>query len=178
MFNRNNVKVSYSCLPNFANIIKAHNNRILYEEKTQDQPKFNCWHKDGCPLEGNSLYKELIYQCNLKENNTCDRVNYNGLTFKEWFYKHCNSFKYKSTGNSTELSKHFWEMKRKGIEKPIMHWSVIDHAKPYKNGSKRCNLCLTEKYHILTSPVNLINKSSELVSKCLLENKFFTSFLH
>ena len=26
--------------------------------------------------------------------------------------------------------------KRKGIEKPIMHWSVIDHAKPYQNGLK------------------------------------------
>ena len=23
-------------------------------------------------------------------------------------------------------------MKRKGIEKPIMYWSVIDHAKPYR----------------------------------------------
>ena len=37
IFNRNNVKVSYSCLPNFANIIKSHNNRILSEEK----PKIN-----------------------------------------------------------------------------------------------------------------------------------------
>ena len=63
-------------------------------------------------------------------------------------------------------------MKRKGIEKSIMHGSVVDHAKPYKNGSKRYNLCLTEKYHILTSPVNLINERSELVSKCCHENKF------
>ena len=31
--------------------------------------------------------------------------------------------------------------KRKSIEKTIMHWSVEDHAKPYQNGSKRCNLC-------------------------------------
>ena len=42
IFNRNNVKVSYSCLPNFANMIKSHNNRILSEEKTQDQRKCNC----------------------------------------------------------------------------------------------------------------------------------------
>ena len=63
IFNRNNVKVSYSCLPNFANIIKSHNNRILSEEKTQDQPKCNCWQKDTCPLEGHCLDKELIYRC-------------------------------------------------------------------------------------------------------------------
>ena len=175
IFNRSNVKVSYSCLPNFANMIRSHNKRILSEEKTQDQQKCNCWQKDTCPLEENCLDKELIYQCTLKENTTSDRVNYNGLTentFKDRFYKHRISFKHKSKANSTELSKHFWEMKRKGIEKPIMHWSVIDHAKPYQNGSKGCNLCLIEKYHILTSRVNLINKRSELVSKCRHENKF------
>ena len=168
IFNRNNVKVSYSCLPNFANMIKSNNNRILSEEKTQDQPKCNCRQKDTCPLEGHCLDKELIYRCILKENTTSDGVNYNGLTentFKDRFYKHRNSFKYESKANSTELSKHFWEMKRKGIKKPIMHWSAIDYAKPYQNGSKKCNLCLTENYHILTLPVNLINKRSELASK-------------
>ena len=139
IFNRNNVKVSYSCLPNFANIIKSHNNRILSEEKTQDQPKCNCRQKDTCPLEGHCLDKELIYRCILKENTTSDGVNYNGLTentFKDRFYKHRNSFKYESKANSTELSKHFWEMKRKGIKKPIMHWSVIDHAKHIRTGLK------------------------------------------
>ena len=63
-------------------------------------------------------------------------------------------------------------MKRKGIKKPTMQWSVIDHAKPYQNGSKWRNLCLTEKYHVLTSPANLINERSKLVSKCRHENKF------
>ena len=37
IFNRSNVKVRYSCLPYFANIIKSYNNRILSEEKTKDQ---------------------------------------------------------------------------------------------------------------------------------------------
>ena len=170
IINRDNVKVSYSCLPNFAYMLKSHNSRILSEEKTQEQPKCNCRQKDTCPLEGHCLDKELIYQCTLKENT----ISYNGLTentFKDRFQKHRNSFKYESKANSTELSKHFWEMKRKGIEKPIMHWSVIDHAKLYQNGSTRCNLSLTEKYHILISSVKLINKRSELVWKCFHENK-------
>ena len=108
------------------------------------------------------------------KDTTSDGVNYGFRenTFKGRFCKYRNAFKYESKANSTELSKHFWEMKRKGIEKPVMHWSVIDHAKPYHNGSKRCKLCLTEKYHILTSPVNLVNKSAELVSKCH-QNKFY-----
>ena len=55
IFNRKNVKVSCSCLRNFANMIKAHNNTISHEEKTQDQPKCNC--------------RQLLYQCNIKDNN-------------------------------------------------------------------------------------------------------------
>ena len=133
-------------------MIKSHNNRILSEKKTQDQPKRNCRQKDTCPTEGHYLDQELIYQCILKENTISDGVT----TIKDRFYKHRNSFKYESKANCTELSKPLWEMKRKDIKKPIIHWSVIDHAKAYRNGSKMCNLCLTEKYHILTSPVNLI----------------------
>ena len=71
----------------------------------------------------------------MKKNSTSDGVNYNGLTkstVKDRFCKHRNSFKCESEANSIELSTHYWEMKRKGIEKPIMYWSVIDHAKPYR----------------------------------------------
>ena len=112
IFNRNNAKVSYSCLPNFANMIKSHNNRILFEEKTQHQPNVIADRKI-LVLEGNCLDKELTYQCSLKENTNSDGVNYNGITentFKERFYKDRNSFKYESKANSTELSNHFWEM--------------------------------------------------------------------
>ena len=63
-------------------MIKSHNSRILSEVKTQDQPKCNCRQKDTLPLEEDCLDKELIYQCNLKEHTTSDRVNYNGLTEK------------------------------------------------------------------------------------------------
>ena len=62
IFNRSNVKVSYSCLPNFANMIKSHNNRILTSEKIQGQQKCNCRQKDTCPLEGNcfsALWKRI-----------------------------------------------------------------------------------------------------------------------
>ena len=54
-----------------------------------------------------------------------------------------------------------------------MQRSVIDHPKPYTNGSKRCNLSWTEKYQILISLLNLINKRSELASKRRLENMFY-----
>ena len=103
IFNRNNVKVCYSCSPNFGSMIKSHNDRILFEKKTEDQLKSNCRKKDTCPLKGHCLDKELMYRCILKENTTSDGVTYNGLTentFKDPFYKYCNSFKYKSKDES------------------------------------------------------------------------------
>ena len=94
------------------------------------------------------------------------------IIFNDWFYKHWNSFRYDSKDDSADLSKHFREIKRKGIEEPIMRWSVIDRAKLCQNGSKSWNLCFTQKCHILTSPINLIGKRSEIVSKCRHENQF------
>ena len=41
MFNKNNVKVSYSCLPDLANMIKSRNNKILSEKTVHGQPKCN-----------------------------------------------------------------------------------------------------------------------------------------
>ena len=52
---------------------KSHNNRILSEEKTQYQPKYNCQQGGTCPLEGHCLNKELIYRPTLKENTTSGR---------------------------------------------------------------------------------------------------------
>ena len=55
-----------------------------------------------------------------------------------------------------------------------MKWKIIDKSHPYKNGSKRCNLCITEKLHIINADeTNSINKRSELISKCRHENKFY-----
>ena len=91
---------------------------------TSNRRGFDVVYPLDCPLDRNCLGKELIYKCNLKENTTSDGVNYNGLTentFKDRFYKHRNSLKYESQANSAELSKYFWEMKRKGTEKLIMH---------------------------------------------------------
>ena len=60
IFNRNNVKVSYSCLRNFASMIKLHNNKIMPEEEAQDQRKCNYRQKDTFPLDGIYLDKEPV----------------------------------------------------------------------------------------------------------------------
>ena len=139
-------------------------------------PTCNCRVKESCPLNGNCLQSNVIYKCSVTSSNQNTEANYIGLTentFKDRFYKHRNSFKHESKANSTELSKHIWDLKRSGNEVVSMNWSIVDRATPYKNASKNCNLCLTEKYHVITSPINLVNKRNELISKCRHENKYY-----
>ena len=45
-FNRHNVKVSYSCLPNVASVIHAHNKKALYNEEPTSNPGCNYVKKD------------------------------------------------------------------------------------------------------------------------------------
>ena len=176
IFNRNNLKVSYSCLPNMASIISAHNKKILSEtEKSSNERKTcNCRNKNICPLDGSCLIESVIYKCHVTKSENDEGKHYIGLTggkFKDRWASHNFSFRHEKASRSTELSKYVWELKNKGIE-PKLSWTIIDRASSYRNGSKTCNLCLTEKYHIITSKLNLLNKRSELISKCRHLNKF------
>ena len=176
LFNRNNLKVSYSCLPNISSIISSHNRKILNPDTTDDttDETCNCRAKAECPLSGNCLDKHLIYQSTVKSSPDDEGVNYIGLTentFKTRWNQHKHTFRYESKANSTELSKYVWKLQSKNIV-PLLSWKVIDHAKPYKNGGKSCNLCMTEKYHIITSKDKIINKRTELISTCRHMSKF------
>lgn len=174
LFNRNNLKVSYSCLPNMSSVISSHNKKILTTDTTPNDISCNCRRKESCPLKGKCRDKHVIYLCNVKSSESDPGVNYIGLTentFKERWYQHKNTFKYEHKANSTELSKYVWSLQSINIA-PILEWEIIDHARPYTNGRKTCNLCLTEKFHIITSNLKLLNKRSELVSTCRHVNKF------
>ena len=64
VFNRNNVKVSYSSMSNFASIVNSHNKKILNENIAKPTlASCNCRVKASCPLDGNSLQSSLVYIC-------------------------------------------------------------------------------------------------------------------
>ena len=72
----------------------------------------------------------------------------------------------------TELSKHIWDLKKQKRQYSIK-WSIAARASPYKCGSRRCDLCLTEKRTIaLAEKDSLLNHRSEIISKCRHTNKF------
>ena len=62
--------------------------------------------------------------------------------------------------------------KRKNVA-PALTLEVLRTAKTYSNITKRCFLCLHEKLAIITYPYpdELLNRRSELVTKCRHKNK-------
>ena len=55
-------------------------------------------------------------------------------------------------------------------------WSIVTQASSYRGNPSRCNLCLTEKLCILSADRStLLNKRSELITKCRHENKFYAA---
>ena len=54
LFNRKNLKVSYSCMPNIKKIIQGHNLKLL-NRKDSPPKTCNCKRKEECPMEGNCL---------------------------------------------------------------------------------------------------------------------------
>ncbi len=179
IFNRNTVKVSYTCMTNVKQTIDGHNKAVLTmnnpDNKTQLDNGCNCKSRDKCPLPGKCLTKSIVYQATVSTNDNKPDQTYVGLTsnsFKTRFANHKTPFSYVRKKHATELSNHIWQLKDKNVDYEIK-WEIIKQASPYSNISNRCNLCLWEKYFIICHPsLATLNKRNELVSSCRHANKF------
>ena len=135
--------------------------------------KCNCRDKSQCPVEKKCKIKNVIYQAEVICGDNSE--TYIGLTsteFKTRYNSHKHSFNDNSKRYSTELSKHIWSLKDSNQNFKIK-WKLICQARPYNNISKRCHLCICEKYFIICKyRMATLNKRSELISKCRHQNKF------
>ena len=163
IFNRHNVRISYSCLDNMSSFINRHNRKILNKHtrqtnvsNTENTRQCNCRQPNKCPAEGKCLTKSVVYQAEV----TADKkpVKYIGVTaddFKTRFRNHAKSLANKKYSKETELSKHVWELK--AAKKPFtIKWSLLKKVPAYKAGSRRCNLCLEEKLTIMKNKDNAL----------------------
>ena len=60
IFNKNKVKVSYSCMPNIKSVINAHNKKVLSPTNVNDERTCNCRRNAICPLDNNCLTKNIL----------------------------------------------------------------------------------------------------------------------
>ncbi len=127
-----------------------------------------CRDKKTCPLQEECMTKDIVYKATVTTSNTNSTKHYIGITastFKERYRNHIKSFNHKRYSNDTELSKYIWKLKDNKQDFD-MTLSVLKQSISYTGGSKRCNLCLEEKFCILKdkNKQNLLNKKSEIVS--------------
>ena len=130
LFNRNNIKVSYSCTQNVGRIIKAHNKKLSTPPCTET-PLCNCRRKDECPLNGDCRTASVIYKCKVSSPNVPKKA-YIGLTEKEFktrYNSHKQSFNNKKYANSTTLLTHIWDIKENYHETPTLKWSIVKRMK-------------------------------------------------
>ena len=66
LFNRTNVKISYSCMPNMNSYTYVHDHKVLNDKP--NKPGMNncdCRNKDTCSLPNSFQMKWIIYQANI-----------------------------------------------------------------------------------------------------------------
>ena len=156
-------------MPNMKKAITRHNIQVLKSEEEPIQPGCNCSGVMGpCPLDGQCLVSGVVYRATVEDNNN-NSSTYTGLTsntFKKRYYAHRSTFENEDHENPTTLSSHIWDLKNKNKNYNIK-WSIIDRAKNFNPATKKCRLCLKEKYYIIFQPdVATLNQRSELFSLC------------
>ena len=180
LFNKNNCKLSYSTMPNLNQIISGHNKKVLRNNKPQEIEKpCNCnGGVKNCPIEGNCLKKDIVYEAKVNTENKEDKL-YLGIsatTFKERHRNHKSDFKLISRRTATKLSGYVWSLKDEGITDYSVSFKVKQPAPSYTTMAGKCRLCLTEKLLIMQAdPKIYLNQNTEILAKCRHKNKYMLS---
>ena len=171
ILNRNTVKVSYSCMPNMQQIISSHNKSILRKSKPQDitPNNCNCRASNPCPVAKNCLISGVVYQASITREDNQKIETYVGLTdctFKNRYTQHNHSFRNIEKRYATTLSNYIWTLKENSIPFSTK-WKILAKCSAFSTSSKKCNLCLREKYFIICKPdIASLNHRNELASEC------------
>ena len=178
IFNKNTVKISYSCMRNMASIISGHN-KSLMRKAAPAVPTCNCHDKEQCSLDGQCLAKNLVYKAEITSLPGGEVKDYIGIcstTFKDRLSTHHTSFNHRKYIASTELSKHIWNLKDSNKTYRIK-WNLVKKVNGGGSSRNFCRLCVTEKLCIIEHPNRdkLIN--SNCISKCRHQNKNLLSHI-
>ena len=182
IFNRSSIKLSYSCMPNLKQIIDGANKRKSQQEpanSTASTNNCNCRKPDECPLQKQCTTSGIVYQATVTVKGTNQTATYVGMTetsFKLRYANHKQSFKQERYRTQTELSKHIWSLKDAKTTYDTK-WRILQRARPYSTGSKKCNLCTAEKYYILCKPeMASLNTRAQMVSTCIHRKKHLLTY--
>ena len=172
------MKLSYRRMPNMAQAVANHNSKLL-GEGTVEEPRCNCrGGQPNCPVDGKCQTEGVIYEATVTEVISRNKETYTGLTtrrFKDRLYEHNTNMNNSKHRTETALSSHIWNLKDKGIQYEL-RWRLKDRATPYNPASKRCRLCLKEKWHILYKADGAtLNRRSEIFNSCMHKSNLLSN---
>ena len=126
----------------------------------------NCEGGAGsCPVQGAYKQEGVVYEACVRERNSGKTETYTGFTgrsFKQRWKEHQRDFDNPDKRNETRLSLHIWELKDRGVAHDTS-WRLLDRATTYNPATKKCNLCIREKYFIMyQNKSSTLNKRSEV----------------
>ena len=83
IINRNNCKISYSCMSNIKKLIQKHNRKYLKTRNNeQNETLCNCQTKNKYPLKNKCLVENVVYKATIRsENETKNYLGSTGGTF-------------------------------------------------------------------------------------------------
>ena len=132
-------------MKNMKNLIKQHNVRLFRNQEHTEKRLSTCRVVENCSLGEKCLHKCIVYQANVVGNNECKE--YFGTAegkFKFGYNSHTITLKHKKDVNDMKLSKYLWKLKEENADYSLQ-WSIKAYASPYKCGTRKYDLCLTEK---------------------------------
>ena len=147
-------------------------NSKIENQKSNPPPPPGCNCRGGppaCPLGGACLTSELVYKATVTRSDNNHVETYTGLTggtFKARYNKHMSDFRNIKYETSTTLSGYIWKLKREGVPHSVS-WGILARARVFNPITRRCQLCLREKYLIMFKPESAtLNSRYELYSTC------------
>ena len=152
-------------MQNMVSVIQNHKTNSLKHSVAPTARECSYHHKSHCPLTEKCLSECLVYHTQVDRSDINQTKNYYGTckkTFKERYNSHTASFRNKNLKKITELSKYTWELKNNNITYDLK-WSIAYKAHPYTRGTRKCDLCLTEKLVIIKAePESSLNSVTSL----------------
>ena len=144
---------------------------MLSEDTNPPQPP-GCKCDGGtvsCPVQGRCRLTGVVYRATIRESSSGKTETYTGLTgrkFIDRWKEHQKDFEKPENRTSTMLSSHVWDLNDRGVNFTIS-WKILDRGPSYNPVSKKCILCLKEKYFIMYHrESSTLNKRSEVFNTC------------
>ena len=105
IFDRNNLKLSYSTMPNFIKRVKSHNASILNRNNEQVPLECNC-RKLPCVMNGRCRETNIVYKATVTAPSRPDMIYYGSTEppLKLRWYNHTKSFTLEKYSSDTDTS--------------------------------------------------------------------------